>query len=229
MQTTYETLATRAISKYNALQTAETNAPRKRLLVALAGPPGSGKTTIANHVAARINKELRLAQGALVVSIDGFHLPRRTLDALPNREEAYARRGVHWTFDAAAAVTFIQQTRAFTGMLYAPTFDHAIKDPVVESLPIPEDTAILIFEGLYLLCDLEPWRDIAGCVDEKWFVNVEAGQASQRVAERHVKAGIEPDIDSAMQRVERNDAINGRWICETKGTFDVLVESVDEV
>ncbi|ORY08478.1 phosphoribulokinase/uridine kinase [Clohesyomyces aquaticus] len=228
METTYENLSTRAISKYNGIQASTGNAPRNRLLVALAGPPGSGKTTIANHVAARINSQLNLCHGALVVSIDGFHLPRSVLDALPNSEEAHIRRGAHWTFDAAAAVSFIRKTRDFSGTLHAPTFDHAVKDPTANGLSIPEETAILIFEGLYLLCDLEPWREIAECVDEKWFVNVEPERARHRVAERHVRAGIEPDFKSALRRVDKNDAINGRWICEKRGSCDVLVESMEE-
>lgn len=38
----------------------------------------------------------------------GFHLYKRQLDAMPNRDEAYARRGAHWTFDAER---FVQAVR----------------------------------------------------------------------------------------------------------------------
>ncbi|KAF2729904.1 P-loop containing nucleoside triphosphate hydrolase protein [Polyplosphaeria fusca] len=201
---------------------------RPRLIVALAGSPGSGKTTAAGHVAARVNQLMGTPHSALVMSIDGFHLPRSTLDALPNREEAYARRGAHWTFDAAAAVAFILRSRART-LLSAPTFDHAKKDPVADGLKIPAETSILILEGNYLLCDLAPWSEIAAFVDEKWFIMVDPELARRRVAARHVRACIEPDLDKALKRVDGNDALNGQWINEHRVECDVVVESVEDI
>ena len=50
-------------------------------LVALAGLPGSGKSTIAAAVQARW-------PGAVVLPMDGYHVPRRLLDA-----EGMRRRG----------------------------------------------------------------------------------------------------------------------------------------
>lgn len=226
MQATYENLASRAIQKYNDLQSSHLD--NRRLLIALAGPPGSGKTTIATHVAAHINKQLGNPNSALVVSIDGFHLPRKALDALPNKEEAYARRGAHWTFDATAAAHLVQEARTCEKTLYAPTFDHAVKDPVANGLVIPVHMPILIFEGNYLLCDLEPWVDIANCVDERWFVNVEPEKARYRVARRHVEAGIEPDLQSALRRVDANDALNGTWIRERMSSSAVMIKSLED-
>ena len=228
MDATYEELANRAAEKYKALQSSDQKVPKKRLLVALAGAPGSGKTTVAGHVAKGINERLRLPHGALVMSMDGFHLPRSALDALPNREEAYVRRGAHWTFDADAAVAFMRKTRSFTGTLYAPTFDHAIKDPIADGLAIPAETAVLILEGNYLLCDLPPWNEVSKFVDEKWFVRVDPDLARRRVAARHVRAGIEPDMEKAFARVDSNDALNGQWINEHRVECDVVVDSVDD-
>lgn len=228
MEDIHEKLARRALARFDAIQkSGETS--KVRLIIALAGSPGSGKTTVANHVAARINELLGIPSAALVMSIDGFHLPRSTLDDLPNRDEAYARRGAHWTFDAAAAVAFILQSRSTTSTLYAPTFDHALKDPVADGLAIPAATSVLILEGNYLLCDLAPWSEIAAFVDEKWFIRVDPALARQRVAARHVRAGIEPDIEKAILRVDRNDALNGEWINEHRVECDVEVESVEDL
>ena len=38
----------------------------------------------------------------MCVCMQGFHLSRRQLNVLPSPEEAYARRGAPWTFNAGA-------------------------------------------------------------------------------------------------------------------------------
>lgn len=35
----------------------------------------------------------------IVVPLDGWHLPRSTLDTFPDPKLAYDRRGAHWTFN----------------------------------------------------------------------------------------------------------------------------------
>ena len=41
----------------------------------------------------------------------GFHLTRRQLDVLPDPEEAYARRGAPWTFNAGSFFQAVLQLR----------------------------------------------------------------------------------------------------------------------
>ena len=80
-----------------AIYAANKLAPR-RTLVALAGVPGSGKTTIASVLAAGVNNRVG-REVCSIVGMDGFHLTRKQLDAMPNPETAHKRRGVEWTFD----------------------------------------------------------------------------------------------------------------------------------
>src|SRR5690349_5426936 len=93
-----------------AIQKEARNNDKKRLLVAIAGIPGSGKTTTASAVAQQLRAGSEPDKIALI-SMDGFHLSRAALDILPNREEAYIRRGAPWTFDAVRFVTFVQHLR----------------------------------------------------------------------------------------------------------------------
>lgn len=229
--------------------------PKPRYLVAVAGAPGSGKTTLANAVAAQINRSGHLshkstnqsddnsqtngiAKRALVLSMDGFHLPRSELDALPDKErtEAYVRRGAPWTFDVQAFLEFMKTLRSWAdsgspsssseetaGVLCAPTFSHSRKDPVPNSLVINHTTSIVIIEGNYLLLDEPQWRDIAPLVDYRVFVDVDLAEARERLAKRHVEAGIEQSLEEGFLRVDRNDAINGALV---KGR---VVDGVDMV
>jgi pantothenate kinase-related protein Tda10 len=65
---------------------------RPRILVALAGLPGAGKTTVAARWACAVNR-LAGAGSMQVLGMDGFHLPRAALARMPNPAAALARRG----------------------------------------------------------------------------------------------------------------------------------------
>ncbi|EXL40829.1 hypothetical protein FOCG_16600 [Fusarium oxysporum f. sp. radicis-lycopersici 26381] len=98
-----------------------------RLLVALAGPPGSGKTTVAHQVAKHVSTSLD-APWIVILSTDGFHYPLSTLRSWPHAGEALARRGAPWTFDEAAVVALVRNLRRNDEVVIHPMFDHAIKD-----------------------------------------------------------------------------------------------------
>ncbi|KAB8249285.1 P-loop containing nucleoside triphosphate hydrolase protein [Aspergillus flavus] len=147
---------------------------KPRFLVAIAGAPGSGKTTLANALTERLNAmPASIRRHTVCVPMDGFHLSRAELDQLPNREEAYVRRGAPWTFDVSGFITFVQRLRKWaekdtspfhnqttpppspssSEILYAPSFDHEKKDPVTDGISITPDTSIIILEvagrGIY--------------------------------------------------------------------------------
>jgi pantothenate kinase len=52
--------------------------------------------------------------------------------------------------------------------LYAPSFDHALKDPVYNDIPIHPTARIIIFEGNYLSLNTKPWSEAAKLMDELW-------------------------------------------------------------
>ena len=108
----------------------------------------------------------------------GFHLCRSQLDAMPNAAEAHARRGAHWTFDAARFVQSVRQLRTQRALaaglpcclrllllswqrsaasLSLPSFDHAVGDPVEDDILVKPEHRVVIIEGLYTLLG-EPGR-----------------------------------------------------------------------
>lgn len=168
------------------------------------------------------------ASVAAFVPMDGYHLTRAQLSAMPDPVQAHARRGAEFTFDGAAFLRLVQALRvpltpASQGTIYAPSFDHAVKDPKADDIAILPTHRVVVFEGNYVCLDHEPWRSAAALMDERWFVDVEFGAARRRLVARHVKAGIAKDEEEAGRRADENDLVNGRQIVDGK------VDSIDEL
>ena len=202
---------------------------------------GSGKTTLAAKVTTALNALHAQESPGLVssssvvaafVPMDGYHLSRAQLSALPDPTTAHARRGAAFTFDGDSFLRLVRALREpvcpESTTLYAPSFDHAVKDPVADDLAIAPSVRIVVFEGNYLMLDKEPWREAAGFMDEKWFVDVEFEVARRRLMRRHVEAGIAVDEEEAGRRADENDLVNGREIVDLRLHADEVVVSKEE-
>ena len=144
---------------------------------------------------------------AALVSLDGWHLTRAQLDAMPNAQEARDRRGIHWTFDASAYVEFVRALKQpdNQAVITAPTFDHALKDPTPDAISIHPYHRIVVIEGLYTLLSKDLWRVGGNMLDERWFLKVDIDEAQRRLVKRHVLTGVTKDMDEAIWRAEQND------------------------
>ncbi|EKV20764.1 Kinase-related protein [Penicillium digitatum] len=207
-----------------------------RLMIAISGIPGSGKTGLATMMATRINKIYASENPttptpiAIALPMDGYHLTRAQLAVMPDPVHAAARRGAEFTFDGEKFLELVRALRApltaRTNSLYAPSFDHAIKDPVDGDIPIPASCHVLFFEGNYLSLDREPWKTAAGLMDELWFVDVDFEVARKRLVVRHVQAGIARDEVEADKRARENDLVNGREIVDQRLPVQEVVSSI---
>ncbi|KAI0103193.1 P-loop containing nucleoside triphosphate hydrolase protein [Nemania sp. FL0031] len=194
MENTYVVLTERALE-------VQRKTPVERVVIALASPLGSGKSTIAAEVVERINRKADQCIAA-VLPMDDFHSPRRLhLDMLPNRIGAYSRRGIHWTYDADAILNLVKALHssltAASEVIFAPSFDHATKDPREDGIEIAPDIKI---------------KQIATYMDDTWFVDVDQNLALRRVADRHLKCGLETNLGGALKRARQNLLPNGEEI-----------------
>ncbi|ROV99603.1 hypothetical protein VPNG_07714 [Cytospora leucostoma] len=228
--------------------------PERRFLIGIGGIPGSGKTTLSQIVTTEINRRHSALDPshpshtptpiAAFVPMDGYHLTRAQLSAMPDPATAHARRGAEFTFDGPSFLKLVQALREPLGgsgagvgagagvyppgTILAPSFDHALKDPKADDIPILPSHRIVVFEGNYVALDKEPWASAARLMDEVWFVDVDFAVARRRLTVRHVKAGIAKDEAEADRRAVENDLPNGEEIVGKRLPVDEVIVSRDD-
>ncbi|KAK1980273.1 P-loop containing nucleoside triphosphate hydrolase protein [Colletotrichum cereale] len=214
----------------------------QRLMIGISGIPGSGKTTLSQLVTTRLNARAATLgpsnpsrathPPAAFVPMDGYHLTRAQLSDMPDPDNAHARRGAVWTFDGYSfcklVVSLREPLRADTSSIYAPSFDHAVKDPKADDIVIQPYHRIVVFEGNYLAIDMSPWNDAAKLMDELWFVDVDFDVARKRLIRRHIKAGIAKDEAEADKRARENDLVNGKEIVDFCLKVDEVIVSRED-
>ncbi|KZT61846.1 P-loop containing nucleoside triphosphate hydrolase protein [Calocera cornea HHB12733] len=211
----------------------------QRLLVGCCGRPASGKTTFALLLTKTINRLYRAQQQqrsdiAICIPQDGFHHTRAMLDTFPDVKEAYDRRGAAFTFDDVGYYNLVSQLRQpiHAGprptIITAPSFEHAIKDPVPDSIIILPTARIVILEGLYTFLATDGWKKSSELLDERWFVDADAKTATTRIVLRHVATGVAKDMDEAIWRAANNDMPNGDFLTANMMTPTRIIKSVDD-
>lgn len=151
---------------------------------------------------------------------------------MPDPHTAHARRGAAFTFDAPAFLELVKKLREplcpETETIFAPSFDHAVKDPVADDIPIPATSRIIVMEGNYLSLGKGEWKEAAELMDELWFVEVDEDVARKRLAKRHVASGIVADEEGGLRRADENDLPNGREIVEGRLPVTEVIYSKED-
>ncbi|AJQ97263.1 hypothetical protein [Gynuella sunshinyii] len=200
------------------------NNARSRRLIALAGIPGSGKTTLVREISRRVNEYF---QKPVVVDLgmDGFHLSKAQLNTLPDPQQALARRGAPWTFDPGAMRDYLQRLKGSYEMTICdwPGFEHDIGDPVDAAYQIPADCPLILVEGLYLLYSDHGWAAVAECFDERWFFDVPMEVAMERLCQRHMRVwGM--SREQALAQIAGNDRLNAELVLPTSPFADWVLK-----
>lgn len=178
-----------------------------RYLFGIAGPPGSGKSTIATSLGAEI--------GAPIVPMDGFHLTNATLIA----QDRLRVKGAPETFAADDFVDLVRRLRAGDGYVDCPVFDRVIDEPVLGRLRVGPDDTVVIVEGNYLLLDSPPWSALS--FDAVAYLDVPDDVRIQRLIDRHIEFGR--SRREAAEFVRRSDQTNSVRVEATRSRADVVV------
>jgi pantothenate kinase len=186
-----------------------------RAILGITGPPAAGKSTLAD----RLRKELGAA--AAYVPLDGFHLAHQLLVENGTVE----RKGAPDTFDAAGYVALLRRLRdPAEGAVYAPRFDRDIEDSIANAIPVPPDVPLVITEGNYLLLRSGPWAQVAGLLDEVWYIDLAEDTRLRRLIGRHVEFGR--DAAEARDRATGSDQRNAVLVEASRDHASLVVSVV---
>jgi pantothenate kinase len=203
----------RVLSLEDALARAQEHAAAgQRRLLGICGPPGGGKSTLADRVVEHVGDRARL------IRMDGFHLAQVELARL-GREQ---RKGAIDTFDAAGYAALLRRIRdASEEVVYAPEFSREIEEPIAGAVAVPRDIPLIVTEGNYLLVDDGLWRQARALLDEVWFVATDEETRVRWLIERHIRYGKAPEAARAW--VLGTDQRNAELVHGTMARADAIV------
>ncbi len=184
-----------------------------RHVVAIAGAPASGKSTLAERLASHLN---RMGRAARVVPMDGFHLDNAILE----RRGILDRKGSPDSFDSCGFLHLVKRLKKETDVVY-PIFDRSLDLSIAGAGHLDADCRTVIVEGNYLLYDAPVWRDLANCWDLSVFVDVDPEILKSRLIDRWLSFGLTPA--QAIRRAEGNDMPNARLIQQYRLPADLTL------
>lgn len=183
-------------------------------MVAIAGPPGAGKSVLADGLCETL---VQAGESAAVVPMDGFHLDDRVLEA----RGLLSRKGAPETFDAAGLLVLLRRLKACEPEVAIPIFDRSIELSRAAAAIVPTSARILLVEGNYLLFDEAPWRDIAALFDLSIFLDVDRAALERRLIRRWLHHGHTEE--AARARALSNDLPNAERVMAQRLAADIIV------
>ena len=187
----------------------------RRQIIALAGPPASGKSTLAETLA----RDLTAAgRQAAVVPMDGFHLDNRVLDARGLRH----RKGAPDTFDLRGFARLMADLATGGEVIY-PLFDRDRDLAIAGAGVLPEPCDLVVVEGI--TCCL--MRQVGVTCPAFWtfsvFLDVPRARLLERLTARWIAHGL--SAEDALARADGNDLANAELVQGQRLRADMILGS----
>ncbi len=193
----------------------EKAAERSRFMLAVAGPPGAGKSTLAQN----LDDIFRVrGERSKIVPMDGFHLDNSIL----KQRGLLERKGAPETFDVNGFIHLIRRLRNPEDDVFTPTFDRERDIAIAGADCISMDEKFLIAEGNYLLLNSDPWKNLHQYWDENIFVNPGIEVLEKRLVHRWLDHGH--DLESAQKRAQANDLPNARLVLKESAPANITID-----
>ncbi len=182
-----------------------------RVMVAVAGPPGAGKSTVSQELVRLLPENL-----AKLVPMDGFHYDNAVLDELGLRH----RKGAPETFDFAGFMTTLKRIRQCEPGVAVPVFEREKDLARAGASLIGPATKVILVEGNYLRLDEPPWTDLDRLFDLTMFLEVDRDELERRLLQRWRDLG--DSEEKARSWVASNDMPNVDRVLSRRRCADII-------
>lgn len=188
---------------------------KSRFIVAIAGPPGAGKSTLADALC-----DALLARGetAAVLPMDGFHMDNGILEG----RGLLPRKGAPETFDVRGFLDIVSAVRRGGQEVLVPVFDRSREIAIASARAIAPETRFILAEGNYLLLDEAPWTTLSKSFDVTIFVGPSVDVLEERLRKRWQGYGL--DEAAIHAKLFENDLPNGKRVIENARPADIHID-----
>ena len=186
-----------------------------RFIVAIAGPPGAGKSTLADGLQEELT---RRGEKSAVLPMDGFHMDNGILEG----RGLLKRKGAPETFDVRAFIDIVSAVRKADEEVLVPVFDRSREIAIASARPVSPETRIILAEGNYLLLNEAPWSRLDGMFDLSIFVGPSYEVLEERLRQRWTHYGL--DAAGIEWKLYGNDLPNGKRIIDNSRPADIAIE-----
>lgn len=187
----------------------------KRFVVGIAGPPGAGKSTLADALREEF---LARDERAEVLPMDGFHMDNAILEA----RGLLPRKGAPETFDVRGFIDILEAVKRGGEEVLVPVFDRSREIAIASARAVSPETRIVLVEGNYLLLDEAPWSKLDGRFDYTVYVGPAYDVLEERLRQRWQHYGL--DEETIRQKLYGNDLPNGKRVSERSRPADLRIE-----
>lgn len=178
------------------------HAKQPRSVLAIAGPPGAGKKTLAAELARRLNDQ---KCPTTLVPLEGFQLD----NAILAERGLEGRKGAPESYDVESAMIFLHRLKQQRECVF-PVFDATRDLSIAAAAAVPASCAVVIVTGSYLLFDEPPWRELPALWDFSVWLDIPAEDLRARLIHRWLRLNYSRMV--ATRRVESNDLLNAERI-----------------
>lgn len=198
----------------------------RRLLVYLAAPPGTGKSTLASFLefVSRDNKDILEIQA---IGIDGFHYHQEYIKnnkiIVDDKEIPMIEvKGCPETFDFGKLKSKINALK--DGNVNWPIYDRTFHDVVEDQILVTKD--IVLIEGNWLLLDEDEWRKLKEYCDYSIFIKADEAILKERLIQRKMKGGL--SREASVEFYEKSDGRNVKRVLDNSLNADLQLRLLND-
>lgn len=198
-----------------------------RLVVFLAGSPGTGKTTLSLFLEELFDK-LGSSYTFQSVSMDGFHHYNDYLDShsiSKNGEEVVLRKlkGIPESFNFHQLKSKLKELRQKEVVAW-PTYDRALHNVSEETISVDGD--IILVEGNYLLLKQEPWKELKEFSDYSVMIDTDLKFIEDRLVSRKQRGGS--TLEESELHYQQIDKVNAELVLQKSEPGDLTLYLIEE-